>query len=99
MKTLEARLTIAADLETNVAANFQPQKLTDQKHRITETRTTLLSALNEQGTRASSSVRSTRVRELFIIGEVALGSDTTRQSSVLTRRATFLAAERASMVR
>lgn len=32
----------------------------------------LTSALNEQGNRASSSVRGTRLRELFIIGEVAL---------------------------
>lgn len=39
---------------------------------LRETRTSLTGAINEQGTRHSSSVRGTRVRELFIIGEVAL---------------------------
>lgn len=39
---------------------------------LRETKTRLTSALNEQGTRASSSVRATRLRELFIILEVAL---------------------------
>lgn len=39
---------------------------------LRETRTTLTSALNEQGNRSSSSVRGTLLRELFIIGEVAL---------------------------
>jgi putative ABC transport system permease protein len=39
---------------------------------LRETRTALTSALNEQGNRASSSVRGARLREMFIIGEVAL---------------------------
>ena len=37
-----------------------------------ETRTALTSALGEQGSRASSSVAASRLRELFIIGEVAV---------------------------
>jgi len=39
---------------------------------LRETRTRLTSAMSEQGTRASSSVRGTRIRELFIIVETAL---------------------------
>lgn len=39
---------------------------------LQETRTTLTVALNEQGSRASSSVAGTRLRELFIIAEVAI---------------------------
>ena len=39
---------------------------------LRETRTRLTSALNEQSTRASSSVHATRLRELFIVAEVAL---------------------------
>jgi predicted permease len=38
---------------------------------VRETRTSLTSALNDQGVRSSSSVRGTRVREAFIIVEVA----------------------------
>ena len=37
-----------------------------------ETRMSLANAINEQGTRASSSVRGSRLRELFIIAEVAI---------------------------
>ena len=39
---------------------------------VRETRTSLTSTINEQGNRASSSVWGTRLRELFIIGQVAL---------------------------
>jgi len=39
---------------------------------LLETRTALTNALREQGTRASSSVRGTRLRELFIVVQVAL---------------------------
>jgi putative ABC transport system permease protein len=39
---------------------------------LRETRTSLTSSLNEQGSRASSSVAGARLRELFIIGEVAI---------------------------
>jgi putative ABC transport system permease protein len=39
---------------------------------LLETRTALTNALREQGSRASSSVRGTRMRELFIVVEVAL---------------------------
>jgi predicted permease len=59
---------------------------------LRETRTTLTSALNEQGSRASSSVRGTRVRELFIVAEVALAvplllaaSDTVQRFRALQR--------------
>ncbi|HET8775694.1 MAG TPA: ABC transporter permease [Thermoanaerobaculia bacterium] len=39
---------------------------------LRETQTSLVSAISEQGTRSTSSVWSTRLRELFIAGQVAL---------------------------
>lgn len=54
----------ALSLLTGVAVAILPA--------LRETRTSLTTALSEQGPRTSSSARGARIRELFIIGEVAL---------------------------
>ncbi|MBV8516199.1 MAG: ABC transporter permease [Acidobacteria bacterium] len=55
---------LAVSLVTGIAVGLVPA--------LRETRTRLTSALSEQSTRMSSSVRATRLREAFIVTEVAL---------------------------